>query len=149
MLLDPRRRYSVRLHEPVRFFPYGLLVGAFRGTPLPSAGEAQGKDKPGQWQYGYNEHRQGEAGVIRDETEQRSPDTAEPDGEPHRNAGREPDASGQVLLSHNDGNPESPHRGRPNQHEQPHAEEGTGECEAEDQGWQHQHRGHEYRAPTE
>ena len=48
------------------------------------------------------------------------------------NAGREPDASGQVLLSHYDGYPESPHRSRPNQHEQRHAEEGTGEREAED-----------------
>src|SRR5215211_5005475 len=132
MLLNPRRRNGVRLHEPVRFFPYGLLVGAFRETPLPSAGEAQGKDEPGQGQYGYNKHRQGEAGVVRDEAEHRSPDTAEPDGEPHRNAGREPDASGQVLLSHYDGYPESPYRSRPNQHEQRHAEEGTGEREAED-----------------
>src|SRR5215208_931339 len=130
MVLDPRRN-SVRLHEPMRFFPYGLPVGTFRETPLLSAGQGQGEDKPGQGQYGYNEHRQGEAGVIREETEQRSPDTAESDGEPHRNAGREPDASGQVLLSHNDGYPESPHRGRPHQREQRHAEEGTGEREAE------------------
>jgi hypothetical protein len=28
MVLDPRGRNGVRLYEPMRFFPYGLIVGA-------------------------------------------------------------------------------------------------------------------------
>ena len=103
-----------------------------REPPLPSAGQGQGEHETGQGQYGYDEHRKGEAGVIRDETEQRRADTAEPDGEPHRYAGGESDAPWQVFLSHNDGNAESPHGGRPDEDKQRHAESGTGEREAED-----------------
>ena len=95
-------------------------------------GRVRARSEPGYGQDGYDEHREGEAGVIRDEAEQRRPDAAEPDGEPHRDAGREPDASWQILLSHNDRNAECPHGGRPDEDEQRHAEEGTGEREAVD-----------------
>ena len=74
-------------------FGYTNPIRPVREPPLPSAGQGQGEDETGQGQYGYDEHREGEAGVIRDEAEQRRPDSAEPDGEPHRYAGREPDTS--------------------------------------------------------
>src|SRR5215211_5609839 len=98
------------------------------------AGQGQGEEKPEYRQAGYDEHGDGEARAVSDEAEQRRPGTAEPDGETHRDTGRESDASGQVLLSHYDGDAESTHGRRPDDDEYHHARVGAGEREAEDQG---------------
>ena len=59
MVLDPKSSDVFGDTNPIR---------AVREPPLPFAGQGQGEDQTGQGQYGYDEHREGEAGVIRDET---------------------------------------------------------------------------------
>src|SRR5829696_3480711 len=84
----------------------------FSSVSLRPAGQGQGEEESECGEDRDDQHGQMESSRIGNEPEQRSADTAEPDGEAHRDTGCEPDAAWQVLLPHDHRDAESSHGSR-------------------------------------
>src|SRR5215212_9340879 len=72
--------------------------GSWRCRDL--ARQGQGEDQADYGQARYDQHSDREADVVGEQAEQRRAEPPEPDGEPHGDAGGEPDAAWQILLPH-------------------------------------------------
>src|SRR3712207_6805774 len=131
----PRSLSTFRSADGATFSQTAL--GSWRRRKL--AGKRQSEDQADERQGSYNEHRDREACVVGEEPENGRAQTPEADREPHRDAGGQPYAAGQILLPHDDGYAERAHGNRAHEREDHHPHHRAREREAVDERGQQEH----------